>query len=106
MPVRFYICTLKPGVDPAEYEAWLIAHDRPFTYTHPNFRSYNVHRVLGPIQGPGAQGWQYVERIEVDSLEQHERDLASPEGKAIIEEIERRFVDASKTLSFACDIIA
>ena len=106
MPVRFYICTLKPGVDPAEYEAWLIEHDRAFARSHPNFRSYNVHRLFGPIQGREACGWQYVERIEVDSLEQHERDLASAEGKAIIDELERRFVEPSKTITFACNIIA
>jgi REDY-like protein HapK len=106
VPVRFYICTLKPGVDPAEYEEWLIEHDREFARSHPNFRSYNVHRVSGQIQGSEAYGWQYVERIEVESLEQHERDLASPLGKAIIDELERRFVEPSKTITFVCDIIA
>jgi len=106
MPVRFVIATLKPGVDPAEYEAWLLQHDRPFARSHPNFKGYNVHRIFGPIQGAERSGWQYVERLELESLEQHDRDLASPEGRAIIDEIESRFVDASKTVYFASEIIA
>jgi hypothetical protein len=106
MPVRFVITTLKPGVDPQEYEAWVLKYDRPFTCTHPNYKSYNVHRIFGSIQGAEGSGWQYVERIELESLEQHDRDLASPEGRAIIEELERRFIDASKTVYFASEIIA
>ena len=106
MLVLFYITTLKPGVDPDEYEAWLLKHDRPFAESHSNFKSYNVHRIFGPIQGAESSGWRYVERLELESLEQHTRDLACPEGKAIIDEIEARFVDASKTICFASHIIA
>jgi hypothetical protein len=106
MPVLFIMTTLKPGVDPDEYQAWLLKHDRPFALSHPNFKSYNVHHVSGPIEGVAGTNWEYVERLELGSLEQHARDLASPEGKALIDEIERRFVDASKTISFASDIVA
>lgn len=106
MPVLFIITTLKPGVDPDEYEAWLLKYDRPFAQSHANFKSYNVHRISGLIQGSEGANWQYVERLELESLEQHARDLASPEGRAIIDEIEERFVDASKTISFASHIVA
>jgi hypothetical protein len=106
MPVLFIFTTLRPGVDPEEYEAWLRANDRPFAERHPNFKAYNVHRISEPVQGAANWTWQYVERLEVESLDQHARDLASPAGKAIIDEIESRFVDPSKTMFFSSDIVA
>jgi hypothetical protein len=106
MPVLFYITTLKPGVDPETYEAWIRQYDRPFAESHPNFKSYNVYRIAGPILGAPTSGWRYVERLEVDSVEQHARDLASPDGKALIDEIEERFVDATKTIFFTSHVVA
>lgn len=106
MPVLYIFTTLKPGADPDEYEAWLRAYDRPFAESHSNFKAYNVHRISGPIQGAPDAPWQYVERLELESLDRHAQDLASPEGKAIIDEIERRFVDATKTMSFSSEIVA
>ena len=82
MPVRFLISTLKPGVDPAEYEQWVRERDYALVRTLPNYVSYQVHRISGPIAGAADAGWQYIERIEVKSLEQHDRDLASPAGVA------------------------
>ena len=80
MPVRFLISTLKDGVDPAEYEQWVRERDYALVRTLPNYLSYQVHRISGPIHGAESSGWQYLERIEVASFEQHDRDLASPAG--------------------------
>lgn len=105
MPVRFLISTLKSGVDPAEYEAWVRARDYALVRTLPNYLSYTVHRIRGPIAGAEHSGWQYIERIEVRSLEQHDRDLASPEGIKLREELYGRFLDRSKNIYFASDAI-
>ena len=51
MPVRFLISTLKPGVDPAEYEAWVRDRDYVLVRSLPNYVSYKVHRIRSPIQG-------------------------------------------------------
>ena len=50
-------------------------------------------------------GWQYIERIEVKSLEQHDKDLASPAGVKLREELYGRFLDRSKNVYFASDTI-
>ena len=105
MPVRFLISTLKAGVDPAEYEAWVRERDYALVKSLPNYRSYKVHRIRGPVPGEGHGGWQYIERIEVASLEQHDRDLASPEGVKLREELYGRFLDRSKNIYFASDEI-
>ncbi len=67
MPVRFLISTLKPAVDPADYEAWVRDRDYALVRSLPNYVSYKVHRIRPPIQGASDSGWQYIERIEVKS---------------------------------------
>jgi len=71
----------------------------------PNYRAYTVHRIRGPIAGAAGARWQYLERIEVDSLEQHDRDLASPEGEGLRDELYGRFLDRSQNTSFIADVI-
>ena len=105
MPVRFLISTLKAGVDPAEYEKWVRERDYELVRTLPNFVSYKVHRIRQPIQGAENAGWQYIERIEVKSLEQHDKDLASPAGVKLREELYGRFLDRSKNVYFTTDEI-
>ncbi len=105
MPVRFLISTLKPGVDPAEYERWVRERDYALVKSLPNYLSYTVHRIRGPVDGAPDAGWQYIERIEVKSLEQHDRDLASPEGVALRAELYDRFLDRPRNIYFAADPI-
>jgi hypothetical protein len=105
MPVRFLISTLKAGVDPAEYEKWVRERDYALVRTLPNYVSYTVHRIRQPIQGAENAGWQYIERIEVKSIEQHDKDLASPAGVKLREELYGRFLDRSKNVYFASDTI-
>ncbi len=105
MPVRFLISTLKPGVKPEDYEKWVRERDYELVRTLPNYVSYKVHRIRKPITGAENAGWQYIERIEVKSLEQHDRDLASPAGVALREELYGKFLDRSKNIYFASDEI-
>ncbi len=105
MPVRFLISTLKPGVDPAEYEQWVRERDYALVRSKPNYLSYTVHRISGLIAGAPDAAWQYIERIEVRSLEQHDRDLASPEGVTLREELYGRFLDRAKNIYFATEAI-
>jgi hypothetical protein len=105
MPVRFLISTLKPGVDPVEYEAWVRERDYALVRTLSNYVSYKVHRIRPPIQGAENSGWQYLERIEVKSLEQHDQDLASPAGVKLIDELFGKFLDSSKNIYFVSDEI-
>ena len=105
MPVRFLISTLQDGVDPKEYEQWVRDRDYALVRTLPNFTSYQVHRICGPIQGAEQAGWHYLERIEVKSFEQHDRDLASPEGVALREELYGRFLDRSRNIYFPAESI-
>jgi REDY-like protein HapK len=106
MPVKFVITTLKPGVRPGDYEWWVRERDYAFTQRYPNFVSYRVHRIEGAISGapPGA-AWHYVERIEVKSLEQHQKDLASPEGAQLLKELYDKYLDRGKNIYLTAEVV-
>lgn len=105
MPVKIVIATLKPGVNPEDYERWVRERDYAYTRANANFISYKVHRIVAPVENAGNVGWSYVERIEVKDLEQHRRDLASPEGKALLDELYDKFMDRSKGIYITADVI-
>lgn len=104
MPVTFVISTLKPGVDPADYERWVRERDYAYTGSNPNFISYIVHRINPPVEGAN-EGWRYVERIEVKDAEQHRKDLASAEGRALLDELYSKFLDRSKNIYIRTDTV-
>ena len=70
-----------------------------------SFSRREVHRIRAPIQGAQDSGWHYIERIEVKSLEQHNKDLAGPAGVQLREELYGKFLDRSKNVYFASDEI-
>jgi hypothetical protein len=105
MSVKFVITTLKPGVAPADYERWVRERDYVYTSSNPNFISYRVHRIEGPITGAPGATWQYVERIEVKDLAQHHQDLASPEGSALLKELYDHYLDRAKNIYLTAEVI-
>ena len=50
MPVRFLITTLKPGVRPEDYEAWVRSYDYGIARGRENMISYEVYRIETPIE--------------------------------------------------------
>jgi hypothetical protein len=105
MPVRFLITTLKPGADPAEYEKWVREYDYKIARGRENMISYEVCRIEGPVEGvPGAH-WSYIERIEVKSIEQADRDAKSESGVELRRQLFGKFVEQSKNVTFVSEII-
>lgn len=100
MPVRYVITTLKPGVNPADYEQWVREYDYAVAKTLPSIISYRAHRIERPITGAEGTGWNYIERIEVRDVEQYQKDLASPAGQELIRQLYERYLDRSKNIYF------
>lgn len=105
MPVRFLLSTLRDDVDPNEYERWVREYDYRIVGSLPNYTDYRVHRIRRPILGAESASWQYIERIEVKSLDQHDADLASPAGLELRDQLYGRYLDRSKNIYFATDPI-
>ena len=105
MPVRYLITTLKPGVDPADYEKWVREYDYKIARGRENMISYEVYRIEGPVEGPAGPQWSYIERIEVKSIEQADRDAKSESGVELRRQLFGQFVDATKNVTFVSEPI-
>jgi hypothetical protein len=105
MPVRFVITTLKPGVNPEDYESWVRGYDYDFVSKFPNYKSYKVHQITGQITSPTEQSWSYIERIEVESFEQLDKDLASEAGVEMRRQLYGNYLDRSKNIVFDANTI-
>jgi hypothetical protein len=82
----FFLNTLKDGVDPAAYEDWVRARDYPVARAQPAIRSYVVTRVDGHVVNGEQLPCQYLEVIEVTSIEEYRAGLDAPELAALLDE--------------------
>jgi hypothetical protein len=100
MPVRYVITTLKPGVEPEDYERWLREYDYRVARTLPSIVSYRTSRITSPITGAPEAGWNYIERIEVRDVDQYQKDLASPAGQELLRQLYEHYLDRPRNIFF------
>ena len=82
----FFLNTLKPGVDPAEYESWIRRVDYPVARAQSAIESYVVTRLAGTLSGEGEPPYQYLEVIEITNIEEYRAGLGTPEMERLLEE--------------------
>jgi hypothetical protein len=83
---------LKAGVNVAEYEAWARRTDLPSVNALPSVRNFRVLRAGGLLGGATAP-YQYVELIELDSLEGFRAEVKSEAMQGVAREF-RAYADA------------
>jgi hypothetical protein len=83
---------LKAGVGVEEYEAWALGADLPNVNALPSVRSFRVLRAHGLMSGARAP-YQYVELIELESLEDFRGEVKSAAMQAVAREF-RAYADA------------
>jgi hypothetical protein len=83
---------LKPGVDPAQYEAWARKTDLPNVNGLPSVSSFRVLRTSGLLGGKPSP-YAYVELIEIDSMDVFRTDVATETMQATAREF-REFADS------------
>ncbi len=74
---------LKPGVDPADYEAWAASEDAPAVRALPSVAAFRVHALTGLMFGAGTPPFRYVEVIDIADPEGFGADIATPRMQAI-----------------------
>lgn len=83
----FFLSRLKPGIDPAHYEAWVEAVDYPRVRTIDAILDYAVLRIEGGLSGERPP-FDYVERVVVTSVEEYERERRGKPGReAFLEQL-------------------
>jgi len=83
---------LKAGVSAADYEAWARRADLPSVNALPSVRSFRVLRSGGLLNGASAP-YQYVELIELDSLDEFRGEVKSDVMQSVAREF-RAYADA------------
>lgn len=67
----FFLNTLKPGVDPKDYEEWVRTVDYPIARAQSAILSYVVTRLEGHLSGDGELPCQYLEVLEITDLNEY-----------------------------------
>lgn len=92
MGIIVVLFNLKPGVEPAHYEEWARRTDLPTVIGLPSVKQFTVLKS-GGLLGGGAAPYQYVELIEVHSVDALRADTKSATMQAVAQEF-RQFADA------------
>ena len=92
MTTVIVLFNLKPGVVPEQYEAWARRADLPGINALPSVRKFSVLRSNGLMNGSPAP-YQYIETIELHSIEGFRGEVKSPDVQAVAAEF-RQFADA------------
>lgn len=69
---------LKPGVKAGDYEAWARSTDLPIVNKLPSVREFRVLRSRGLLGSDAEAPYQYVEIIEIESVEALFADVGTP----------------------------
>lgn len=81
----FFLNTLHAHVDTADYESWIRRTDYPVARAQPSVLRYEVTKLDGTLDG-GAPSVQYLEVLEVTSIEEYREALGTPEFKNLLAE--------------------
>jgi hypothetical protein len=92
MSMVVVLFNLKPGIDPAEYEAWARSTDLPSVNALASVKQFTVLKA-GGLLGGGAAPYEYVELIDVQSVEDLRADTQSATMQAVAQRF-RQFADA------------
>lgn len=74
---------LKPGVDPATYEAWARNGDIPAVNALGSVTSFTVHKATGLFGSDAKPPYDYVEVIDITGIDSFVADVTTPEFQAL-----------------------
>ncbi len=80
---------LRAGVDPADYEKWVVETDYPYSRGLTAIETYHASRVKGFMFGTDGKldpPYDYAEIIDVPDLDAYFEAFGTEEGKAFMEE--------------------
>lgn len=73
---------LQPGVNRAQYEEWARTRDIPGVRALGTIQHFSIHRATGLFGSDEPAPYDYIELIDVDSIEGFVADVSTPEFQA------------------------
>lgn len=81
------LANLKDGVDPEDYERWILESYAPAVRDLTSVEDWRDYRVSGLLGSEAAPPYQYVVTLEVNDMEQLGRDMAGEEMQRLFSEL-------------------
>lgn len=74
---------LLPGVDPEAYEAWARGTDLPGVNALDSVATFTVHKATGLFGSDGKPPYDYIEIIDIHSMDDFVRDVTDPDFQTV-----------------------
>ncbi len=74
---------LKPGVDPADYEAWARGTDIPGANALSSVRGFTVHKATGLFGSDAAPPYAYIEVIDITAIDPFVAEVTTEEFQKV-----------------------
>lgn len=87
MPTMIVLVRLKEGVDPADYERWVLESYAPAVRELPSVSDWRNHRIVSLLGSDAEPPYRYVVTLEVTDLEGLAQDMAGGRMQALISEL-------------------
>lgn len=87
VPTMIVLVRLKEGVDPADYERWVLESYAPAVRELPSVSDWRNHRVDGLLGSEEMPPYDYVVTLEIEDLEGLGRDMSGDEMRRLLGEL-------------------
>ncbi len=87
MPSMIVLVNLKEGVNPEDYERWVLESYAPAVRGLPSVDDWRDYRATGLLGSEDAPPYQYVVTLEIEDLEQLGREMAGEEMQRLLSEL-------------------
>ena len=87
MPTVIVLVQLKSGVEPADYERWVMEGYAPAVRELPSVSDWRNHRVNNLLGSEEDPPHEYVVTLEVENLARLREDMAGGRMRALISEL-------------------
>jgi hypothetical protein len=81
------LVNLKDGVDPEDYERWILDSYAPAVRALPSVEDWREYRVNSLLGSDASPPYQYVVTLEVKDLDQLGRDMTGEEMQKLFSEL-------------------
>ena len=87
MPTMIVLVNLKEGVEPEDYERWVLESYAPAVRRLPSVEDWRDYRATGLLGSDAASPYRYVVTLAIGDLDQLGRDAAGEEMRRLLSEL-------------------
>jgi hypothetical protein len=87
MPSMIVLVNLREGVDPEDYERWILESYAPAARGLASVQDWRDYRVTGLLDSGAAAPYRYVVILDINDLDQLGQDMAGEEMRRLLSEL-------------------